>query len=119
MISKGLFLLSAAWVSVTAGAEIQAQTEKTAVSDRVIVRAQGHPMLHGFEVMSIKRADLRLARATKPLDVAFTEWLRSERPLLYRQHEVEFFARSDGKQTEKRTANKAQKPQKRRAMARK
>lgn len=50
-----------------------------------ILRAQGHPMYVDFLARSQKRADLRLNIATKGADVAFTEWLRREHPLIYRR----------------------------------
>jgi hypothetical protein len=111
-------LLASAVLFVSAHLTAQAQAG-AATNERVLVKAQGHPMLHAFEVMSNKRADLRLARATKPLDVAFTEWLQSDRPSVYRQYEAEFYAKRGGKPEQKRTAKSSRKPSKAKDIARK
>lgn len=52
------------------------------------LRAQGNPNLVDFLAIQSKRADLRGSIARKGLDVAFSEWLRRERPLVY-QHYTE------------------------------
>ena len=49
-----------------------------------IVRAQGNPYHLNFISASSKRGDLRLKIATRGLDAAFTEWLKSEHPAEYR-----------------------------------
>lgn len=100
-------LTAALLVALTASAS--AKEKKAAQNPPVLVRAQGHPLLHSFEVMSNKRADLRLARATKSLDVAFTDWLRTEKPHVYKQDEAKFYARLK--------ENRQKPPEKRAALA--
>lgn len=55
-------------------------------NDLAILRAQGNPNLVDFLAIQSKRADLRGNIAHKGLDVAFSEWLRRERPLVYRHY---------------------------------
>lgn len=49
-----------------------------------VLRAQGNPALGDFQTLSNKRADLKVNVARKGRDAAFSEWLRAERPHLYR-----------------------------------
>ena len=49
-----------------------------------VIRAQSSPALGDFLTLSNKRADLRVNVALKGRDAAFSEWLRAERPHLYR-----------------------------------
>ncbi|MCS6776717.1 MAG: hypothetical protein RMJ43_01585 [Chloroherpetonaceae bacterium] len=55
------------------------------VAARPIIRAQGHPYLQTFKVLANRRADLRYKQATYGTDVAFTEWLRTEKPGVYHE----------------------------------
>lgn len=50
-----------------------------------VLRAHGHPYLLDFQVLSNKRADLKINVVRKGLNAAFSEWLRAERPHIYRQ----------------------------------
>ncbi len=119
MVRTSMSWLATAACLIALSSASGAQGKKEASSPKFLVKAQGHPMLHGFEVMSNKRADLRLARVTKPLDVAFTDWLRAERPHVYRQHEIEFIARNGGNPTGKQATQPPPKPQKRTKIAQK
>jgi hypothetical protein len=51
----------------------------------LVVQAQGNANFVDFMARSGKRADLRLETAQKGVDVAFTDWLHSERPGAYAQ----------------------------------
>jgi Ca2+-transporting ATPase len=68
-------------VALLAASSLAAPTR--AENDLVILRAQGHPNLVDFLAVQSKRADLRGRISQKGLDVAFSEWLRRERPLVY------------------------------------
>jgi hypothetical protein len=69
-------------VSISAICNIPARAE----TDTVVLRAQGNPNLIDFFALSEKRSNLRVAIVTKGLDAAFSEWLRQERPYVYRQY---------------------------------
>lgn len=70
------------FVGLSAGSIVHAVDTKA----DVILRARGNPYLLDFQVLSNKRADLRINLIRKGLNVAFTEWLRNERPLVYRHY---------------------------------
>jgi uncharacterized protein YggE len=55
-----------------------------AQSNSPVLRTQGNPALGDFQTLSNKRADLRVSVSRKGRDAAFTDWLRTERPQLYR-----------------------------------
>jgi hypothetical protein len=50
-----------------------------------VVRMQGNPLLGDFQILSNKRAELRVSIARRGRAAAFSDWLRSERPAAYKQ----------------------------------
>lgn len=64
---------------VVSGTAVRADEEIT------LLKAQGNPYLNDFTIWSGKRSDLRINLIQKGRNRAFSEWLRSERPLAYRE----------------------------------
>lgn len=83
---KRLFSLLAVFAMLPVGlvsAEVaHAQKSKTAAP---VIRAEGHPKRIDFMALANKRADLRLSLSKLGVNAAFTQWLRSERPIAYRE----------------------------------
>lgn len=55
-------------------------------TETTLVKAQSSPYLVDFQNVSAKRADLRIDAVRRGVDSAFTDWLRRERPWVYRQY---------------------------------
>lgn len=55
-------------------------------TNTVVIQARGNPNLVDFFALQEKRSNLRVNVVMKGLDVAFSEWLRYERPYQYRHY---------------------------------
>jgi hypothetical protein len=53
---------------------------------QIIIPAQGNPYLLDYHILSNRQPDLRLAWMRDGLNIAFTNWLRRERPHAYLQY---------------------------------
>ena len=55
-----------------------------AESDTIVLQARGNPNLIVFLSLAETRGNLRTSMVTMGLDAAFSEWLRHDRPYVYR-----------------------------------